>query len=400
MKMNKAYKFRLYPNKSQQQVLQSHFGAVRFIYNYFLEKKIKVYKETKKTIAWNQLANELPQMKKQEEYSWLKDVNSQALQQAVINLDKSYLNFFRSGFGFPKFKSKHKSKKSFCFPIVGNNLKIDYKQNRISIPKFIKLKDKDNRIKCKFSREVEGTVKSATISQDRDGRYYISILCEVDMQIPQKKPVLRETSRGIDFGVKTFLTFDDGTKIENPKFLKQSQEKIARHQQNLAKLEKGTIRYKSKQEQITKLHAKVARQRKDFLNKLTHQLCNDSQVDTICIEDLSIKDMQSENMHSVNRAIGDLAWNMFTNMLAYKAEWYGKNIIKIGRFESSSKTCYECGYVKHDLQLSDREWTCPSCGHMHDRDVNAAKNIKDFALPNMNFNKRVGSTLSNGNHLQ
>lgn len=380
--------------------MQSHFGAVRFIYNHFLEKKIKVYKEIKKTIAWNQLANELPQMKKQEEYSWLKEVNSQALQQAVINLDKSYLNFFRSGFGFPKFKSKHKSKKSFCFPIVGNNLKIDYEQNKISIPKFIKLKDKDNRLKCKFSRKVEGVVKSATVSQDRDGRYYVSILCEIDMQISEKKPVLRETSRGIDFGVKTFLTFDDGTKIENPKFLKQSQEKLTRHQQDLAKLEKGTTRYRSKQEQITKLYAKVARQRKDFLDKLTYKLCNDSQVDTICIEDLSIKNMQKENKHSMNRAIGDLAWNMFTNMLVYKAEWHGKNIIKIGRFEPSSKTCHECGYVKHDLQLSEREWTCPSCGHSHDRDVNAAKNIKDFALPNMNFNKRVGSTLSNGNHLQ
>lgn len=148
----------------------------------------------------------------------------------MIHLDKSFVNFFRSGFGFPKFKSKHKSKKSFCFPVVNDvGLKIDYEQNRISIPKFIKLKGKDNRIKCKFSREVEGTIKSATVSQDRDGRYYISILCEVDMQVPVKKPVLRETSRGIDFGVKTFLTFDDGTKVENPKFLKQSQEKFTKH---------------------------------------------------------------------------------------------------------------------------------------------------------------------------
>ena len=398
--MNRAYKFRLYPNKSQQQALQSHFGAVRFIYNYFLEKKIKVYKEIKKTIAWNQLANELPQMKKQEEYSWLKDVNSQALQQAVIRLDKSFLNFFRSNFGFPKFKSKHRSKKSFCFPVVGNNLKIDYDANRISIPKFIKLKDKDNRLKCKFSRKVEGLVKSATVSQDRDGRYYVSILCEINMTIPNKKPVLRETSRGIDFGVKTFLTFDDGQKIENPKFLKQSQEKLAKHQQELVKLERGTTRYRSKQEQITKLHSKIARQRKDFLDKLTSTMCNDSQVDTFCIEDLSIKDMQSENRHSMNRAIGDLAWNKFIQMLTYKVEWHGKNMIKIGRYVPSSKTCNVCGYVKHDLQLSDREWDCPECGHHHDRDINAAKNIKDFALPDMNFNKRVGSTLSNGNHLQ
>lgn len=186
-------------------------------------------------------------MKKQEGYIWLNEVNSQALQQAVIHLDKSFLNFFRSGFGFPKFKSKHKSNKSFCFPIV-NNLKIDYDANRISIPKFIKLKDKDNRLKCKFSRKVEGTIKSATVSQDRDGKYYVSILCEVDMQVSVKKPVLRETSRGIDFGVKTFLTFDDGEKIENPKFLKRSSEKLSKHQQDLAELEKGTTKYKSKQE--------------------------------------------------------------------------------------------------------------------------------------------------------
>ena len=399
MKMNRAYKFRLYPNKAQQQALQSHFGAVRFIYNHFLEKKIKVYKETKQTISWNQLANELPQMKTQEEYSWLKEVNSQALQQAVIHLDKSFFNFFRSNFGFPKFKSKHRSKKSFCFPIV-NNLKIDYDANRISIPKFIKLKDKDNRLKCKFSRKVEGTIKSATVSQDKDEKYYVSILCEVDMQVPDKKPVLRETSRGIDFGVKTFLTFDDGTKVENPKFLKLFQDKLAKHQQDLAKLEKGTTKYKSKQQQITKLHSKIARQRKDFLDKLTSKMCNDSQVDTFCIEDLSIKDMQSENKHAMNRAIGDLAWNMFTSMLAYKAGWYGKNVIKIGRYVPSSKICSNCGYVKHDLQLSDREWDCPECRQHHDRDINAAKNIKDFALPNMNFNKRAGSVLSNDNHLQ
>lgn len=148
----------------------------------------------------------------------------------MIHLDKSFLNFFRSGFGFPKFKSKHHSKKSFCFPVVnGVGLKIDYDAKRVQIPKFLKTKALDNRLKCKFSRKVEGAIKSATVSQDRDGRYYISILCELDVQVPEKKPVLRETSRGIDFGVKTFLTFDNGEKIENPMFLKKSQEKLAKH---------------------------------------------------------------------------------------------------------------------------------------------------------------------------
>lgn len=387
--MNRAYKFRLYPNANQRILLEKHFGSVRFIYNYFLEQKIKAYKETKKTIPWNVQSNEIPKMKKMDEYAWLNEVNSQSLQQAVIHLDKSYLNFFRSGFGFPKFKSKHNSKKSFCFSMTNENIKIDYDNNRLSIPKFIKLKSGDNRLKCKFHRKVEGELKSITISQDRDGRYYASILCEIDINEPAKKPILRDTAMGIDFGVKTFLTFDNGQKIDNPMFMKKSKEKLAKHQQELASLEKGTTKYKSKQEQITRLHSKIARQRKDFLDKLTHQMVNENQVDTWCIEDLSMKEMQGQNRHAMNRAIGDLAWNMFVTMLKYKAEQNGKNVIKIGRFEPSSKTCHNCGYVKHDLQLGDREWTCPNCGEHHDRDINAAKNIKDFAIPSMTFNKKI-----------
>lgn len=399
--INRAYKFRLYPNKAQQQMLQQHFGATRFVYNYFLEKKITTYKQTKKTISWNQLANELPKMKQTEEYSWLKDIGSTALQQTVINLDKAYLNFFRSGFGFPKFKSKKTSKKSFTFPNVGNtSIKIDTESNRISIPKFIKTSKHDNRLKCIFSRTVNGKIKSGTISQDKDGKYYISLLCEVDQVIPTKPEVLRETAIGIDFGVKTFLTFDDGTKIDSPLYLEQFSKKLAKLQQELTNLQKDTTTYRSKKEQITKLHSKIARQRKDFLNKLTYRLCHENQVDTICIEDLSMKEMQKENYSLTNKKIGDLAWNMFVNMLQYKANWYGKNVIKIGKFEPSSKTCNNCGYVNHELTLVDREWTCPECGQTFDRDVNAAKNIKDFALPNMNFNKRVGTTLSNRNHLQ
>ena len=163
-------------------------------------------------------------------------------------MDKAYLNFFRSGKEFPKFKSKHRSRKSFCFSITNDNLKIDYEARRISIPKFIKLKSKDNRIKCKFHRKIEGIMKSATISQDRDGRYYVSILCEIDVPVQEKRPINRETARGIDFGIKTFLTFDNGEKIDNPMFLKKSQDKLAKHQQALAKLDKGTTRYNSKRE--------------------------------------------------------------------------------------------------------------------------------------------------------
>lgn len=393
--IHKSYKFRLYPNKEQQTILQNHFGACRFVYNHFLELKIKAYKETKKNLTWVDLANELPKMKQQEETAWLKEVSSVALQQSVIHLDRAYTAFFKSGKGFPKFKSKRLSKKSYT---VLNPISVDYDANRLTISKFQQTKACDNRLKCIFSRKLNGEIKQATISQDADGRYYVSILCEIEKELPVKPKISRETARGIDFGVKTFLTMDDGTKIESPLFLKQSLSKLAKHQQELSKLKDGTTAYKSKKQQIARLHSKIARQRKDFLDKLTYRLTHESQVDTICIEDLSIEGMQSENKAPTNRKISDLAWGMFVNMLVYKADWYGKNVVKIGRFEPSSKTCSKCGYIKHDLTLDDREWECPECHAKHDRDVNAAMNIKDFAIPDVNF-KRLGTSLSNLGHL-
>ncbi len=393
--IHKSYKFRLYPNKAQEAVLQNHFGACRFVYNHFLELKIKSYKETKKNLTWVDLANELPKMKQQNETSWLKEVSSIALQQSIIHLDRAYTNFFKSGKGFPNFKSKKFSRKSYT---VLNPISIGYDSNRLTIPKFQKTKTCDNRLKCIFSRGLEGVIKQATISQDSDGRYYVSILCEIDKELPTKQKPDRNKAIGLDFGVKTFLTFDNGTKIENPLFLKRSLNKLKKHQQELAKLDKESTRYKSKKEQITRLYSKITRQRKDFLDKLTYKLTHESQVDTICLEDLSIKEMQNQNNSNTNRKISDLAWNMFVQMLQYKCDWYGKNLIKIGRFDPSSKTCSECGYIKHDLTLDDREWECPICNTKHDRDVNAALNIKDFAIPDVNF-KRLGTSLSNPNHL-
>ena len=393
--IHKSYKFRLYPNKAQEAVLQNHFGACRFVYNHFLELKIKSYKETKKNLTWVDLANELPKMKQQNETSWLKEVSSVALQQSIIHLDKAYTNFFKSGNGFPKFKSKKFSRKSYT---VLNPISIDYDSNRLTIPKFQKTKTCDNRLKCIFSRDIEGIIKQATISQDSDGRYYVSILCEIDKELPTKQKPDRNKAIGLDFGIKTFLTFDNGTKIENPLFLKRSLNKLKKHQQELAALDKESTRYKSKKEQITRLYSKITRQRKDFLDKLTYKLTHESQVDTICLEDLSIKEMQTQNNSNTNRKISDLTWNMFVQMLQYKCDWYGKNLIKIGRFDPSSKTCSECGYIKHDLTLDDREWECPICHTKHDRDINAARNIKDFAIPDVNF-KRLGTSLSNPNHL-
>ena len=377
--INKAYKFRLYPNKSQEDLLQKHFGHCRFIYNHFLNIKIKHYKETKKTITWQDLATQLPKLK--EEYEWLSEIGSQSLQQSILNLDRAYTAFFRSNSGFPKFKSKKYARKSFIVPITNGNIKLNYDSNRLIIPKFGK------GIKCVFHRQIEGKLKQATISQDRDGKYYASILIEINTELPSKPTPNKKDAIGIDFGVKTFLTLNDGTKIENPKVLKQSSDKLKKHQQELETLERDTIKRKSKQEQITKLHSKIARQRKDFLDKLSHKLTHDNQVNTICIEDLSIKNMQQNNYKPVNNILGDLSWYKFVTMLQYKSDWNGKNFLKIGRFEPSSKMCSNCGYTNHNLTLSDREWKCPNCNTNHDRDVNAANNILDFSFPKTEFLK-------------
>ena len=371
----------MYPNKEQETLLQKHFGHCRFVYNHFLEIKIKHYKETKKTITWIDLANQLPKLK--EENEWLTEIGSHSLQQSILNLDRAYTAFFRSNAEFPKFKSKKYARKSFIVPITNNNIKVNYETQRLTIPKF------KNGIKCVFHRSIpkNEVIKQAIVSQDRDGKYYVSILVEVDKEHPAKPEPKKNKSIGIDFGVKTFITINDGTKIENPTVLKKSSDKLAKHQAELETLEKDTTRRKSKQEQITKLHSKITRQRKDFLDKLSHKLTHDNQVNTICIEDLSIKNMQADNYKNTNNRIADYTWNKFVCMLQYKSNWYGKNFRKIGRFEPSSKTCSDCGYVNHSLTLDDREWKCSECNTNHDRDVNAAKNILDFAFPKTEFVK-------------
>lgn len=376
---NRAYKYRLYPNKSQEDLLQKHFGHCRWIYNHFLELKIKHYKETKKTIRWQDMATELPKLKETNE--WLSEIGSQSLQQSILNLDRAYTAFFRSNTGFPKFKSKKYARKSFIVPMTNGNIKLNYDGKRLVIPKF------REGIKCVFDRPTEGTIKQAIVSQDRDGRYYVSILIEVNKELPKKPTPKRDKAIGMDFGVKTFVTLNDGTKIENPKVLKKSQNKLAKHQQELETLTKGSTAYISKQKQITKLHSKIARQRKDFLDKLSYELTHKNQVDSVCIEDLSIKNMQQGNERPINLIIGDYAWSKFVGMLQYKSDWYGKNFLKIGRFEPSSKTCSHCGYVNHNLKRNDYEWQCPECDEEHDRDVNAAKNILDFSFPKTKFNK-------------
>ena len=357
--MYKAFKYRLFPTEPQKELIAKHIGSSRFVYNLALETKNAAYIGSKHNYSAFDLVKQLPELKK--ELPWLKEVNSQSLQQAIQNMDIAFKKFFK-GDGFPKFKSKRKGKQSFSIPqnvIVENDLLI--------IPKF------KEGIKMSLHRPTKGTIKSATISVTPTGKYFVSILCETGESVKQKATIKENTSVGIDLGIKTFLVTSDGECFDNPKFLRESLSKLKYIQRKYSK-------YKGKRtkKKLAKLHEDVVNKRKDFLHKVSTKLIRENQ--TICLETLAVKNMVKN--HNLAQAISDVSWSTFVSMLEYKADWYGKNILRIGQFAPSSKTC-SCGVINKDLKLSDREWTCKSCGTTHDRDILAACNIKSFALKNI-----------------
>ena len=362
--INKAYKYRIYPNKVQQELLEKHFGCVRFCFNRGLDKKIKAYQQDKKRLSCFDLINELAKLKKEKEFEWLNEVNSQSLQMALRNLDNAFTNFFRKQNKFPNFKSKKHNINSFQIP---QHLKLS---DKLDIPKI-------KGIKIIQHRKLEGKIKTATVSKTPTGKYYISILVEQDKKLPKKPKIKENTAIGIDLGIKTFATLSDGRKIDNPKYLKNSLKKLRRQQRWLSRKIKGSNNRKKQVKRVGSLYEKISNQRSDFLHKFSYQITHEKQVNTIAIEDLNVKGMVKN--HCLAQAISDVSWTEFRRQLEYKTEWYGKNLLVIGRFEASSKTC-SCGQVNQELKLSDREWICPECGVKHDRDILAANNIKKFAL--------------------
>ena len=358
--MYKAFRYRLSPNNSQKELINKHCGSVRFLYNLALETKTTAYIGNKVNLSRYDLQAQLVDLKK--ELPWLKEINSQSLQSALINLDEAYKKFFK-GSGFPKFKSKRKGKQSFSIP---QNVKIE--NGLLVIPKF------KEGIKMSLHRPTKGTIKSATISVTPTGKYFVSILCDTKEEIPTKAPIKESTTIGIDLGIKDFAITSEGEVFENPKYLRKAQSKLKYVQRKYSK-------YKGKRtkKKLAKLHEDVVNKRKDFLHKVSTQLIRENQ--TIAIETLSVKNMVKN--HNLAQAITDVSWSTFVSMLEYKADWYGKNILRIGRFAPSSKTCSNCGNINKELQLKDREWTCSSCSTVIDRDVNAAINIKSFALKNI-----------------
>ena len=372
--MLRAYKYRIYPTDDQKVLFAKTFGCVRYVYNWGLDIKSSLYKESKESIGIVSLTNRMKSELKAER-EWLKEVNSQSLQMALRNLDTAFQNFFKKNGKYPRFKSKH-DRQSFHNP---QHCSVDFKRGVLNIPKA-------KNIKSVFHRTFKGDkIHNVTISKEKDGRYYASILVDTFENPLPKKPVTKETAIGIDTGIKTFAVCSNGMKFEAAHFLKAEKRKLKLLSRKLSKKQKGSKAFDETKKRIARVHSKVSRKRLDYLHKITHRLTHENQVGTICVEDLNVKGMV-RNKH-LAYDISDAGIGMFYTMLAYKCEWYGVNLVEIGRFQPSSKQCSRCGYINKTLTLSVRNWTCPECGANHDRDYNASVNIKNFGLETLRMER-------------
>lgn len=370
--MLKAFKYELMPTPEQANHLSRIMGSCRFVYNLALDTKIQSYTKGVSVSCFD-LMKQLTDLKV--ECDWLYESPTHALQHAISNLDNAFANFFKGRAKFPRFKSK-KHKQSFHIPA---GAKVNFETGQVFLPKL-------KWVKLIVSRGFNGDIRNATVSKTSTGKYFVSILVETGQSIPAKAVVLRDTTVGVDVGLKHFATLSDDSKIDNPKFLFHSLKRLRVAQRTMKRrfkkgangrpLPEQSKGYQKQKIVVAKLHEKVANQRKDFLHKTSTAIVK--QYDTIVMEDLNIKGM-IQNRH-LSRAIADVGWSMFEGFVRYKCEWQGKNFEQIGRFEPSSKICSTCGHHKGDLNLSEREWTCVKCETKHDRDINAAINIRNFGL--------------------
>jgi putative transposase len=367
--MMKAYRFRLYPTTAQTTQLNRHIGSCRFVYNWALNQKIKTYEQTGKSISRFGLYKLIPAFKTSNE--WLGEVNSQSLQGMTKQVESAFTRFFREKTGFPNFKSKKNPIQSFPVP---QHYKVDFENSTIKLPKI-------EPIKAILHREFEGEMKTATVSKTCIGNYYISILVEDGKELSEKQSFSESTTVGIDVGIKDFAVLSTGEKIENPKYLKNSLQKLKVIQKRVSRKVKGSKNRAKAKQRLAVLHEKISNQRNNFQHQITSKLISENQA--IALETLNVKGMQKN--HCLAQAISDSSWSSFVTKLEYKAEWLGKTILRIGRFEPSSKLCNVCGYYNSNITLDIREWECPDCKTKHDRDINAAINIKKFSLIDQNL---------------
>ncbi len=362
--MIKAYKYRLYPTREQCVFIEQHFNNCRFIYNWALDSKIKAYETKKEKLSCFTLINALPALKK--ENIWLSKTYSQCLQMSIRNLDNAFTAFFQKNSKFPKFKSKRKSKPSCQYP---QGIDVDFEKQEVSFPKI-------GNVRAILHRRFDGKIKTCTLSKTPSDKYFISILVEDKNTLPNKETVTEDTTLGIDVGLKHFATLSDSRKIDNPHFFRKAEKRLVVLQRRMSKKQKTSKNRKNVKLVVAKQHEKISNQRSNFLHKLSHSLVRENQTTMIVCENLNVKEMMKT--HFLAKSIADVSWSMYSSFLQYKCDWYGKTFQQIGRYEPSSKLCNICGIINYSLTLKDRRWICPNCHTEHDRDINAAINIKKF----------------------
>ena len=354
--MNKGFEYRLYPNWGQTQLLARTFGCSRWIYNHFLEEKVKVYKENRQSLSYCKCSKMLTELKKQENTAWLSEVDSKALQQSLRDLDRAYKNFFRAkNIGFPKFKKK-KSRKTYRTPAA----KI-VDDTHVWIPKV-------GLVKARISRPIEGRIVSATIKQVPSGKYFIVFTC-VDIPEPSKSNAGKVV--GIDLGIASLVTTSDGEKIEGVADTRKLEKKLVKEQRKLSRKKKGSNNRAKQKIKVARVHEKIANKRKDHLHKVTAKLISENQV--VCAETLNVAGMMKN--HHLAKSIAMQSFATILGFLEYKAGERGKIFVQVDRWFASSKTCHSCGVKANAMSLNLRSWQCENCGARHDRDINAAQNI-------------------------